>query len=95
MTAMIRGAINVVMCGLCLYFGYHTLYGPRGYYAWQEKKHLATQLTHQKTEILLQRETLQARVRWMRDLVDPDLLEQYAWQIFQMTSSHKRVLLCR
>jgi len=76
-----RRARNVVgpFLGLTavVYFGYHTLQGDRGLFAWWRVKQEVVQAEQDLSFLLAENDRLEHRVRQLRpDRLDPDMLEE-------------------
>lgn len=89
--------LSIILSALCIasYLGYHSIHGQRGYYAWQQRKAQAATLQAEYVQLSLKKEMLLGKVKLMRDKIDVDLLEQYAWTTFQMISPKKKVFIYR
>ena len=75
------------------YLGYHGLHGQRGYYVWQEKKQILTQLEIKEKRLLQKLHALRVKVSLLQENIDPDLMEQYMWLLFRNIDPEKRVIL--
>jgi cell division protein FtsB len=84
---------SVMFLFISSYFGYHAMYGQRGYCAWQEKKIQSVTLKKSCQKALSANETLHNKVSIIQNEVDSDLLEQYAWLLFRYVDPKKKVLL--
>ncbi len=75
------------------YLGYHGLHGQRGYYVWQEKKQILTQLESKEKRLLQKWHALRVKVSLLQENIDPDLMEQYMWLLFRNIDPEKKVIL--
>ncbi len=75
------------------YFTYCTFYGPRGYFAWQEKKEHWEKVQQNFHQLQVQKKQLSQKIQLMQRDIDLDLLEQMGWQLFRYIEPDKKVIL--
>ena len=70
---------TMIMLGLCLYFSFYLIFGPRGYLNLQHIKETAAIKSIAHHELVVQRKSLEADVKLMRpNSLDPDMAEEQA-----------------
>lgn len=93
--SMLSKVISVFIFSLIsAYLGYHGLHGQRGYYVWQQKKQILTQLETKEKRLLQKLHALRVKVSLLQENIDPDLMEQYMWLLFRNVDPEKKVILC-
>jgi cell division protein FtsB len=91
----LRFFVTLALLSTSAYLSYHAVAGPKGYHVLQERRAQALALQAQCQRAHLWRNSLRKKILVLRRKLDQDLLEQYAWTTFQMTSPKKKVILCR
>ena len=95
-----RRARNVIgpFLGLTavVYFGYHTVQGDRGLFAWWRLKQEVRQAEETLASIQSERDRLDHRVQQLRpDRLDPDMLEERARVMLNMGRDDEVIVLRR
>lgn len=93
-----RRARNVIgpFLGLTavVYFGYHTVQGDRGLFAWWRVKQEVRQAEETLTALQAERDRLDHRVQQLRpDHLDPDMLEERARVMLNMGRDDEVIVL--
>lgn len=81
------------MLGLCLYFSFYLVFGPRGYLALQRLEDKVAIRSIEHHELKKHRESLEADVGLMRpDNLDPDMADEQARRILGYTRADEIII---
>lgn len=84
---------TLIMLGLCLYFAFYLVFGPRGYLSLQRLEETYEVKKAQHHKLLTEREALESNVRLMRPTsLDPDMADEQARKILGYTKSDEIVI---
>lgn len=92
-----RGALlPVLLSGLTLYLGYHSLHGDHGLVAWLKVAQQIDSVSTELSGVSAKRARLERRVRLLRpDSLDLDLLEERARAVLGLGRGDERVIFVR
>ncbi len=89
-----QNMIFVIAISLTLYFSYHLVAGPRGYFKLQENKYQISLQTQSLKNLQTQREAIEKKVVMMRPgSIDRDLLEERVRFVLGYTTKEEYILL--
>ncbi len=89
-----QNMIFIIAISLTLYFSYHLIAGPRGYFKLQENKYQISLESASLENLQAQRSSIEKKVVMMRPgSIDRDLLEERVRYILGYTTKEEYILL--